>query len=261
MLRFSANLSLLFTEVPLSERFQWAKQAGFKAVELQFPYELPVHTLKALLDEYELKLVLFNVAADDLLQGGEGLAAVPEKQTRFKEALAQALDYAKVLQPEVINVLPGRCINPERRSEYLATFRQNLGFALTAFSSMGIRTVFEAINTDDMPGFLIHTEQQMLDILSTLKHPLLRMQYDIYHMAKMQQNPVQFIAHYAEFIGHIQFADVPQRGQPGTGTLDFAQLFKTIEHSSYNGWLGAEYKPLGPSLESLEWFEPYKKSL
>lgn len=257
MLRFSANLSLLFTEVSLTERFQLAKQAGFTGVEIQFPYELPAQDFNALLNEYQLKLVLFNVAADDLLQGGEGLAAVPEKQVDFKEALEQAQVYAQTLNPEAINILPGRCLNPERRREYLATFAQNLRLALAAFSPLGVKTVFEAINTDDMPGFIIHSERQMLDILKTLQHPLLRMQYDIYHMTKMQQNPLEFIPHYAELIGHIQFADVPQRGQPGTGLLDFAQLFETIAQSSYRGWLGAEYNPLGPTLNSLEWFKAY----
>ena len=84
MLRFSANLSLLFTEVPLQQRFKAAREKGFDAVEIQFPYELSAETIRQELDAQQLKLILFNVAADDLLQGGEGLAAVPEKQLQFK---------------------------------------------------------------------------------------------------------------------------------------------------------------------------------
>src|SRR5512145_490357 len=114
MLNFTANLSLLFTEVALIDRFKAARQAGFNAVEIQFPYELSAVAIKDLLDEYDLKLVLFNVAAADLLQGGEGLACVPEKRVQFKNAVAQAIDYSELLQPEAINVLPGRCLDTSR---------------------------------------------------------------------------------------------------------------------------------------------------
>ncbi len=84
MPNFSANLSLLFTEVDLIDRFKASKNVGFEAVEIQFPYSLSAETLKNTLEEQQLKLVLFNVDADDLLQGGEGLACVPEKQAQFR---------------------------------------------------------------------------------------------------------------------------------------------------------------------------------
>jgi hydroxypyruvate isomerase len=253
MLNFTANLSLLFTEVALLDRFKAARQAGFNAVEIQFPYELNAADIKEQLDEYDLKLVLFNVAAADLLQGGEGLACVPEKHGQFKDALAQAVDYAKLLQPETINVLPGRCLDNSRLQRYLETFEENLHFALETFTPLGIKTVFEAINTHDMPGFIIHNQAQMLGVLAQLNHPELFMQYDIYHMHMMDEKPEIFIAEHADKIGHIQFADCPGRGQPGTGRIDFDQLFAAIEKSGYSGWVGAEYKPVGTTMESLDW--------
>ena len=253
MLNFSANVSLLFTEVPLIDRFQAAKQMGFDAVEIQFPYELSAEILKKTLEEQQLKLVLFNVDADDLLQGGEGLACVPEKREQFRQAVAEALDYARLLKPEVINVLPGRCFNEQRKQAYLKTFQENLCFAIEAFAPLGIKTVFEAINSHDMPGFLVDSGLQMLAILDQLKRPGLFMQYDIYHAQMMGERPDEFIARYADKIGHIQFADSPGRGQPGTGQLDFERVFSAIESSVYSGWVGAEYKPVGSSSESLGW--------
>ena len=94
MLRFTANLSLLFTEANLIDRFKAAKQQGFKAVEIQFPYNLSAQTLRDVLEQQQLKLVLFNVDANDLLQGGEGLACVPEKRDQFRQAVTQTLGYA-----------------------------------------------------------------------------------------------------------------------------------------------------------------------
>ncbi|MEI8207680.1 MAG: hydroxypyruvate isomerase [Methylococcales bacterium] len=254
MLKFSTNLSLLFNEVPLLERFKVARQQGFQAVEVQFPYTLSAESLRACLDEQQLTLVLFNVDADDLLDGGEGLASVPEKQEQFRHAVAQAVAYAKVLKPEFINVLPGRCFNEYRRQAYLKTFKDNLLFAVEAFAPLGIKTVFEAINDQDMPGFMINHGVQMLDILDELRLPSLFMQYDIYHLTKMGDDIVGFISQNADRIGHIQFADCPGRGQPGTGDIDFENLFSVIKQSSYSGWVGAEYKPIGSSLDSLNWF-------
>lgn len=253
MLNFTANLSLLFTEVELINRFKAAKQQGFDAVEIQFPYSLSAKTLKNTLEEQELKLVLFNVDADDLLHGGEGLACVPEKRNQFRQAVAQSVEYAKLLKPEAINVLPGCCFNENRKQDYLKTFKENLCFAVEAFAPLGIKTVFEAINSHDMPGFITHNGQQMLDILDDLKLPMLFMQYDIYHMQMMGDKPNEFIARYADKIGHIQFADCPARGQPGTGQINFERIFSVIEKSAYSGWVGAEYKPVGTTSESLDW--------
>jgi hydroxypyruvate isomerase len=253
MLKFTANLSLLFTEVELITRFKAAKKAGFNAVEIQFPYNLDLENLKNTLEEQQLKLALFNVDADDLLHGGEGLACVPEKRDQFRQAVDQALEYAKLLKPEVINVLPGRCFNENRKQDYLKTFKENLCFAVEAFAPLGIKTVFEAINSYDMPGFIIHNSQQMLDILNELNLPMLYMQYDIYHMQMMGDKPEEFIAWYADKIGHIQFADCPGRGQPGTGQINFERVFSAIEKSAYSGWVGAEYNPVGTTSESLGW--------
>lgn len=254
-MKFTANLSLLFTEHELSQRFKAAKDQGFDAVEIQFPYSLEATTIAGLLQQHELKLVLFNVDADDLLQGGEGLACVPGKTDQFKQAVQQTLEYAEVLKPDVINVLPGRCLNIENSAEYQQTFTQNLHYALMQFSPLGIKTVFEAINHFDMPGFIINNSRQMLDLLQTLNHPDLYLQYDIYHMQRMGDDCADFIGKHAEKIAHIQFADVPGRGQPGTGNIDFEHLFHAIENSEYNGYLGAEYLPVGGTDNSLQWFK------
>ncbi len=254
MIKFSANLSVLFTELDLVDRFKAAKNAGFDAVEIQFPYELSAEKIKQLLLDNQLKLILFNIDAGDLLQGGEGLAAVPEKQPQFLKALEQCKAYAEILLPEAINVLPGRCSKQPRYFEYLTTFKNNLSLALDTFTPLGIKTVFEAINTQDMPGFIIYSGQQMIDIIELFDHPMLFMQYDVYHMHKMNEDVLQFISTYSDKIGHIQFADAPGRGQPGTGVINFEQLFAGIQNTNYSGWVGAEYKPVGGTLNSLDWF-------
>jgi len=255
MLNFTANLSLLFTEVELVHRFQLAKQHGFNAVEIQFPYTFNAKKLKDSLDNADQTLILFNVDADNLLQGGEGLACVPEKRDQFLQAVDQAVSYAEILKPKAINILSGCCHVEQRRQEYLETFLENLLYATKVFDALGIKTVFEAINTYDMPGFLVSSGQQMLSVLSQINHPNLFMQVDIYHLQMMGDAPEEFIAKHAQRIGHIQFADCPGRGQPGTGNLNFEHIFSEIAKSTYSGWIGAEYRPTGSTADSLAWMQ------
>ncbi|WP_026604292.1 hydroxypyruvate isomerase family protein [Methylomonas sp. 11b] len=257
MLRFTANLSLLFTELPLPERFQAAKQCGFDAVEIQFPYSLPAEQICDILDQQDLQLVLFNVDADTLLQGGEGLAAVPEKRDQFKAAVEQTLTYTERLKPYVINVLPGRCLDPQRLGEYQTTLLENLAYAASAFADLGIKIVFEAVNSYDMPGFIFDTSQKMLDALKQIDHPNLFIQYDIYHMSRMGEDCAGFLRQHLDKIGHIQFADCPGRAQPGTGAVDFDSLFNIIATSDYQGWVGAEYRPTAGTVASLPWLKTY----
>lgn len=252
-LNFCANLSLLFTEHPLIERFAAARAAGFTAVEIQFPYECSIEELQAAKNRNSLELVLINVPAGDLMSGGEGLAAVPEKREAFHQALAQCRDYAEALGVRCINVLPGRCLDKNRRESYLATLQENLALAADTFHPLGITTTFEAINTEDMPGFLISNSTQMEQILDQVQHPGLAMQYDIYHMAKMGQPVAQQLPSLARRIGHIQFADCPGRGEPGSGELNFDEIFTAIASSDYRGWVGAEYRPGSQTEDSLNW--------
>ena len=253
-LRFCANISLLFNELPLRERFAAAKQAGFNAIEMQFPYETPLQELIQLQQENQLHIVLINVAAGDLMQGGEGLAAVPHKQAEFDAALSQCLEYARALKVECVNVLPGRCINKNQYDSYLATYKTNLLKAANALQAINIKCTFEAINTSDMPHFLIHNSTQMHSIIAELKHPNIFMQYDIYHMTKMGMNIIDDLNNYAAEIGHVQFADCPGRAEPGTGNIDFDAIFSALSATHYSGWVGAEYKPSQTTLKSLHWY-------
>lgn len=254
MPKFCANISLLYSEVALEQRVACAADGGFEAFEIQFPYELSARRWKQLMKPHAICNVLINVAADDLMTGGEGLACVPGKQAQFRRAVAQTQRYIEAMGSRVVNVLPGRCLNPLDRQAYWQVFIENLGYAVEQFSSMGVMTTFEAINTEDMPGFLVHSTDQMLQVVHQLNHPGVKMQYDLYHMARMRQNLLTDLRDHASLIGHIQFADTPGRGEPGSGSLSFSELFAQIDASDYQGWVGAEYRPTRATRDTLAWF-------
>lgn len=257
MKKFCANLSLLFTEVPLLQRFAEAKKAGFSAVEIQFPYEVKLDELLKAKQESGLQVVLINVPAGDLMTGGEGLASVPDKQTEFAAALDLCVEYAEALEVEVVNVLPGRCMDEKRLPQYRQTLAKSLALAADKLAKINVRCSFEAINTQDMPGFVIHSSQQMQEILELVSHDNLYMQYDIYHMAMMDEDLPATLKACATKIAHLQFADVPGRGEPGSGELNLQNLFDIVITAGYQGWLGAEYRPTGQTSQSLSWLKTF----
>lgn len=242
-MKIAANLSLLFGELPLRERVVAAAAAGFDGVEIQFPYELAAIRLKEALAAAGMPLVLINLPAGDLLDGGTGLAAVPSRQAEFDAALQEALTYAAMVRPACVNVLPGRLAAGVSREQALATLAANLHKSAEAFQPLGIRVLVEAINPLDMPGFLLNTPEQLDELLRAVGHPNLAAQYDLYHMARQGVDLQAGIELLAGRIGHVQFADCPGRGAPGTGRVEFAPALAALERSGYRGWLGAEYLP------------------
>ncbi len=253
----SANLSMLFTHLPMLERVRTAGQAGFEGVEIQFPYAVPPQVLRAALDDARMPLALFNVPAGDLLEGGAGLAGVPGREVHFDRALRDALAYARIARPQRVNVLPGRLLEGTSREAALDTLADNLAAAASAFAELGVGVVCEAINRIDMPGFLLATASELSAMLERVDHPNLSAQLDFYHMQQMGEPLPWAIAHLGERIGHVQFADSPGRGAPGTGSIDFAAAFAALEASNYRGWVGAEYRqPEGA--DDLLWLDRWR---
>ncbi|MDH0896845.1 MULTISPECIES: TIM barrel protein [unclassified Pseudomonas] len=257
-MKIAANLSLLFGELPLLQRPQAASAAGFDGVEIQFPYEVPAPMLREALERSSMPLVLINLPAGDLMAGGAGLAAVPERQAQFDAALREALDYAAVVRPQCVNVLPGRLAEGVSRERALATLEANLREAAEWFQALGIRVLCEAINPLDMPGFLINTAEQLDELLRRVDHPNCQAQLDLYHMARQGLDVAACIERLAGRTGHVQFADCPGRGAPGTGEQAFAPLLEALEATGYQGWLGAEYRPGGDTSASLAWLAGWR---
>jgi len=249
----SANLSMLFTALPVLERIEAATQAGFGGVEIQFPYTTPATQLHNALQRTRMPLVLFNLPAGDLLDGGAGLAGVPGREQEFARGLDQALAYAAIARPQRVNVLPGRLVDGVSRETALSTLHSNLVLAADAFASVGVEVVCEAINRIDMPGFLLATGAELAQMIERVGHPNLTAQLDFYHMQRMGESLPQVIERLQGLIGHVQFADSPARGAPGSGVINFAEAFAALDRSGYTGWIGAEYRSAAQAPDDLLW--------
>ncbi|MEH6628675.1 MAG: TIM barrel protein [Motiliproteus sp.] len=257
MVKFSANLSLLFTEVPLIERFKRAAASGFSAVEIQFPYELSIDEIKHQLEVNQLTLDLINMPAGDWSAGDRGIACDPSRQDEFKEAVRQSLQYAQMLGCKQINCLSGivpKTLSPEFA---LATLKGNLRYANDELAKHQVCLNIEAINTTDVPGFMLHHSHQVVNLIKELGLNNTYLQFDVYHMEIMEGHLIDSLHSLLPYIGHIQIADVPGRHQPGTGQINFHCLFKELGLLGYTGRIALEFNPLGNTEASLDWMNAY----
>lgn len=257
MLKLAVNLSMIFTEVPLIERFALARAHGFDCVEIQFPYELSIAQIQSQLSLYNLSLCLINVPAGDLMQGGNGLAGIPGMEHAFYQGLEQAIDYATALNVPSVNILAGKQPLDCDLLPCLKTLSSNLKLACALLTQQQIQPLFEIVNGTDMPRFLVQNIAQAQEMLEAVQHPALKIQYDCYHMAMMGEDVLYSLQENIQDIGHIQFADCPARHEPDTGEIAFGPIFNWLRQSTYSGYIAAEYKPKIDSDHSFDWKDKY----
>lgn len=257
MLKFSANLTMMFNEIGFLERFARASRAGFKGIEYMFPYEWEKEKLVEELGRHGLEQVLHNLPAGNWPAGERGIACLPQRVGEFQEGVGLAIEYAKALRCSRLNCLIGIAPEGVPAEKVRQTVVDNLRFAAAALEKEGIRLLVEALNNQDIPGFyLVHT-RDALRLLEEVNHANLWLQYDIYHMQIMEGNLTRTILDNLTRIAHIQLADNPGRHEPGTGEINYTNLFRFIDEAGYDGWIGCEYKPGGVTEDGLEWVRPY----
>lgn len=255
MPKFAANLTMLFNEVDFLERFQAAADAGFKGVEYLFPYDFDKNTLAELLQKHGLTQVLHNLPAGNWAGGERGIACLPDRVDEFQEGVGRAIEYATALNCKQVNCLAGITPQGVDADKVKQVFVENLRFAAAKLKEANIRLLVEPINTFDIPGFYLNRTEQAAELLDEVGSDNLFIQYDIYHAQRMEGELANTIKKHLPRIAHIQLADNPGRNEPGTGEIDYEWLFKFIDATSYDGWIGCEYKPAGNTNEGLGWIK------
>jgi hydroxypyruvate isomerase len=253
MPKFAANLTMLFTELPFLQRFEAAAKAGFQAVEYLFPYAFDKKELAAALRDNGLAQVLHNLPAGDWDGGERGIGCHPDRTGEFREGVARAIDYASALGCPQLNCLLGKLPAGVTAADARKVVVENLRFAAGELQAAGIRLLIEPVNSFDIPGFYLTRSDQALSLIDEVGSPNLLLQYDIYHAQRMEGELGNTLSKHIARIGHIQLADNPGRGEPGTGEINYPWLFRHIDSLGYAGWIGCEYKPRSTTVEGLGW--------
>lgn len=255
MPRFAANISMLFTEHPFVERIARAADAGFKAIEFQFPYSEDLDGIARGLRERELTLALFNLPAGDFAAGERGMANNPEKVSQFREGVAHGVGIATRLGCKKLNCLVGMKRDDVSLDEQWRTVEENLRFAAEAAAAAGIQQVVEPLNGKDNPGFLLTRQDEAFALVDRIGHPNLKVQFDLFHAQRSEGNLIATMREHMDQIGHIQLADSPGRHEPGTGEINFPQVLGQVDALGYEGWVGLEYRPSTTTIESFGWMK------
>ncbi|MDI2131517.1 hydroxypyruvate isomerase family protein [Yinghuangia seranimata] len=262
-LRFDVNLSILFTELPLLERFDAAAQAGFTEVELWWPFDGPtpadadLDALERALGNAGVSLVGLNFDAGNMPGGDRGLVSRPADSDRFRANIDVAVGFAARVGCRVLNALYGNRVDGVSRQEQAELGLANLALAAQAAHREGAVVLVEAVNTVENPLYQLDSAKAAVDVVDAVNAATglgnTKFLCDLYHLATMGEDLPAVIDAYADRIGHVQIADSPGRGQPGTGDLDFDDLFGRLAAVGYDGRVGLEYKPVGPSADSFAW--------
>ena len=253
MIKFSANLGFLWSDLPLPAAIHAAKAAGFDAVECHWPYDTPAPQVQAALQATGLRMLGLNTRRGNPEKGDNGLCALPDRTTEARAAIDEALAYAVVISAANIHVMAGFSDGQAAHDTFVA----NLRYATQRAAAHGITILIEPLNAYDAPGYFLRTTQQARSIIQQVAAPNLKLMFDCYHVQLTEGDLTHRLQDLLPVIGHIQFASVPDRGTPDHGEVNYAHVFDVIAQLGFNAPLGAEYKPVGPTGQSLGWIQSF----
>jgi 2-dehydrotetronate isomerase len=255
MPRFAANLGYLFTDRGLLERIDAAAACGFKAIELQFPYDVPASAVKAAIAKNKLTVLGINTPPGER-DGEFGLAAVPGREKDFQGVFTRALEYGAAIGGSAVHCLAGK-IPPEQRPAAENVFIGNLKWAADLAAAKKIGLLIEPINARDRPNYFLNRVEHAADIVAKVAKPNLRIQFDFYHVQIVGGDLLYRLEKHLPLIGHLQCAAVPSRHEPDEGEVNYRYIFEAVDRLGYTGWIGAEYRPRFRTEEGLGWAQPY----
>jgi 2-dehydrotetronate isomerase len=252
MPRFAANLGYLFTERPLIERFGAAAAAGFKAVELQFPYDVAPSAVKTELERHGLTQLGVNTPL-----GPEfGLAAVPGRERDFDAAFKRALDYVTAIGGTAIHCMAG-VVPVEQRPAAETVFVKNLARAADAAMHKNITLLIEPLNPRDRANYFLSRVEHAADVVKRVGAPNVRIQFDFYHVQIVGGDLIKRLEAHFPLVGHVQIAAVPSRREPDEGEVNYPEIFAALDRLGFAGWIGCEYRPRTHTEEGLGWAKAY----
>jgi hydroxypyruvate isomerase len=258
-MRYDVNLSILFTELPLAERAEAARAAGFTAVEYWWPFDTAAPDDRAVdafvrsVADAGVSLAGLNFFAGDMPAGDRGLVSWIGRETELADSVDIAVGIADQLGCRTFNALYGNRIDgldPAAQDEHALS---TLDSAAAAAARIGARLVIEPLSGADR--YPLRTAADAFGVIDKVGRANLALLFDLYHLGTNGDDLDAVITGSLARVGHVQIADVPGRHQPGTGSLDIEGYLTKLAAAGYGGYVGLEYIPVGPSAGSFEWLK------
>jgi hydroxypyruvate isomerase len=266
--RYAVNLSMLFTELPLLQRPAAAKEAGFDAVEFWWPFssavpaDSQVDEFVAAVDEAGVQLIGLNFFAGDMPGGDRGLVSWPARSAEFRDNIDVTVGIGERLGCRAFNALYGNRTDestPVAQDEVAA---ENLALAARAAARIDGIVLVEPVS--GAPRDPLLTAADVIRVIDRVEAASgvgnVKFLCDLYHLDVNGDDVAAAIEAYADRVGHVQIADSPGRGEPGTGTLDIDGHLAALAAHGYRGYVALEYKPTAGTLEGLSWLPSAARS-
>jgi len=260
-LRYDVNCSIVFTELPALQRPAAAAAAGFGGVEFWWPFPVATPADRDL-DEFAgavgdagVTLVGLNFFAGDMPGGDRGLVSWPARAAEFRDNVEVTVGLGERLGCRAFNALYGNRVDgasPEEQDELAV---ENLALAARAAQRIGGIVLVEPVSGAER--YPLKTADEAVRVIERVQQEAgvdnVRLLADLYHLSVNGDDVEKAIAAHAGRTGHVQIADAPGRGEPGSGELPLQRWLGDLEDGGYRGWVGLEYKPTVASAESFGW--------
>jgi hydroxypyruvate isomerase len=267
-LKYLANCSMLFTERPLLERPRAAKDAGFDAIEFWWPWpdqpvpnDGEVDDFVCAVRDAGVQLVGLNFFAGDLAGPDCGVLSIPARAAQFRDNIDVAVGIGDQLGVTGFNALYGNRVDGVTDEEQDELAREQLQLAAGSAARIGATVLVESVSGPK--PYPLRTAADSATVVQAVRDTgvaNIGFLCDLFHLANNGDDVAKAIAAYVDLIAHVQIADCPGRGEPGTGTLDLDGLLGDLADRGYAGWVGLEYKPSTDTETSLAWLPVSRRS-
>ena len=268
-LPYLANCSMLFTEQPLLRRPQAARDAGFEAIEFWWPWpdqpvpsDSDVAAFVAAVRDAGVALVGLNFFAGDLAGPDCGVLSIPDRAQQFRDNIDVAIGIGDQLGIRAFNALYGNRVDGVAPQEQDALAREQLARAAEAAATIGATVLVEPVSGPK--PYPLRTADDAVSVVTAVRAggaASIGFLCDLFHLANNGDDVRAAIAEHSDLVAHVQIADCPGRGEPGTGDLDIDGLLGDLAARGYAGWVGLEYKPTSDTEASLDWLPKARRAV
>lgn len=260
-LKLAANISTMFKDGDISSRYELARELGFKAVECQFPYDVPMEKLRSRKLDCNVEHVLINSYPGKLSTGELGFAAKPGCEAEFLSSLETTIKYAKALDCKKVHVMAG-VMSKDRDKAMEETYIKNLQKAAEMLEKENIIGVIEPLCKQVKPYYFLDSYKEGARFVAQVNHSNMRLLLDVFHLQMLSGNLTNTIRELFPLVGHIQISQAPSRCEPSApGEINYPYILNLIDELGYADWIGLEYFPSGSALDSIRWITDYNCSL
>ena len=221
---------------------------------MHWPYDTPAGEVAAVAARLGVTLLGVNTAPGRLEAGERGLGAVPGRERDFQATVDQAVSFCRVSGCGAIHVMAGNTA-PGEHAAARKVFATNLAVAAEKAAAHGLTLLLEPLNQHDNPGYFYSTLSEAVTLIEELSLANLKLQFDVYHVARSEGDVLFKLEKYRRHIGNVQIAGVPARAEPDEGEISYPVIFTALDALKYDGWIGCEYRPRGETDRGLSWMD------